>query len=102
MTREPPRRKPPVRAPGKRAQSASRPAPADEEPLRVFASQLRPGDLVTDDQGEVWEVSRPSSVYQAGKMHNVKMHKPGEARTVWENTWPAHVRIAIRRRAQRA
>jgi hypothetical protein len=80
----------------------SSPTPSDGEWLRVFPSQLRPGDLVIDDQGEVWEVSRPASVYQAGKMHNVKMHKPGDPSIVWENIWPAHVRIAIRRRAQRA
>jgi hypothetical protein len=48
-------------------------------------------------RGELWEVSRPSSVYQAGKMHNVKMHKPSDPGTVWEKTWPAHVHIAIRR-----
>jgi hypothetical protein len=35
-------------------------------------------------------------------MHKVKMHKPGDQSTVWQNIWPAHVRIAIRRRAQRA
>jgi hypothetical protein len=98
----PPKRKPLARAPAKPAPPTARPEPVAGEPLRVFPSQLRPGDLVTDDQGAVWEVSRPASVYQAGKMHNVKMHKPGDPSIVWENIWPAHVRIAIRRRAQRA
>jgi hypothetical protein len=82
-------RKAPVKAEGR--------AHADAEQLRVLPSQLRPGDLVADDQGELWEVSRPSSVYQAGKMHTVKMQKSGDPTTVWQNVWPAHIRIAIRR-----
>jgi hypothetical protein len=96
MTPQLPKRKPPVRAPGKPARPAATPR-NDEEYLRVLPSQLRPGDLVADDQGDLWEVSRPSSVYQAGKMHNVKMQKPRDPTMVWQNVWPAHVRIAIRR-----
>jgi hypothetical protein len=76
--------------------------PPNGESFHVFPSQLRPGDLVTDDQGAVWEVSRHSAFYQQGKTHVVRMHKPGDPSTVWQNIWPAHVRIAIRRRAQRA
>jgi hypothetical protein len=52
-------RKPPAKAEAR--------AHADMEQLRVCASQLPPGDLVTGEQSEVWEVSCLSSVYQAAR-----------------------------------
>jgi hypothetical protein len=97
MTPSSPKRKPLARAPAKPAPPAARPAPAAGESLRVFPSQLRPRDLVTDDQGAEWEVSRHSAFYQQGKTHVVRMQTPGDPSTVWQHVWPAHVRIAIRR-----
>jgi hypothetical protein len=65
---------------------------------RAFPSQLRPGDLATDELGNEWEVVRVAA-YQAGKMHEVKMQKPGNPSTTSTSIWPAHQRLTVKRRS---
>jgi hypothetical protein len=64
---------------------------------RVFPPQLRPGDLVTDEHGHEWQVVRVAA-YQQGKMHEVRMHKPGDPATTWTDSWSAHERVTVKRR----
>jgi hypothetical protein len=63
----------------------------------VFPHQLRPGDIVTDDQGHEWEVIGYPSVYNQGKAHQVRVQKPGNPSTKSINFYPAHERVAVKR-----
>jgi hypothetical protein len=46
---------------------------ADE--LHLYRFELRAGYLVTDDRGNEWEVTGYPSVYNPGKMHQVRVQK---------------------------
>jgi hypothetical protein len=68
-----------------------------QTPESVFPHQLRPGDIVTDDRGQEWEVVGYPSVYNQGKSHQVRVQKPGDPSTKSSNFYPAHVRVAVKR-----
>jgi hypothetical protein len=67
------------------------------QPASIFPHQLRPGDIVTDDQGHEWEVIGYPSVYNQGKSHQVRVQKPGDPSTKSINFWSAHQRVAVKR-----
>jgi hypothetical protein len=63
----------------------------------AFPHQLRPGDIVTDDRGQEWEVIGTAAVYNQGKAHQVRVQKPGDPSTKSINFYPAHERVAVKR-----
>jgi hypothetical protein len=67
------------------------------QPTTVFPHQLRPGDIVTDHQGQEWEVIGSPSVYNQGKAHQVRVQKPGDPSTKSSDFYPAHERVAVKR-----
>jgi hypothetical protein len=69
----------------------------EQKPASVFLHQLRPGDIVTDDRGQEWEVIGYPAVYNQGKSHQVRVQKPGEPSTKSSNFYPAHERVAVKR-----
>jgi hypothetical protein len=63
---------------------------------RVFPSQLRIGDKLSDCRGE-WEVaSRPHST-SGGKTVSVRVWKPGGSATFEERSWNAYDRVTVKR-----
>ena len=62
----------------------------------VFPHQLRPGDIVTDGQGE-WEVIGFPSAYNQGKSHQVRVQKPGDPSIKSINFYSAHERVEVKR-----
>jgi hypothetical protein len=68
------------------------------QPASVFPHQLRPGDIVTDDQGHEWEVVGHPTVYNQGKSHQVRVQKlVGDHRIKSINFYSAHERVAVKR-----
>ena len=74
----------------------------EKEPARpeesVFPHELRPGDRVIGRDGKVWEVAAPPAVYLQGKMHTIRLRKPGDRSVTGMEQWPAHERVTVRRR----
>jgi hypothetical protein len=57
---------------------------------------IQVGDRLTDEEGE-WEVvSHPATLHRA-KSLRARVQRPGQPATEREVTWPAHVRVEIRR-----
>ena len=57
---------------------------------------IQGGDRLTDEEGE-WEVvSHPATLHGA-KSLRARVQRPGQPATEREVTWPAHVRVEIRR-----
>jgi hypothetical protein len=65
----------------------------------VFPHQLRPGDIVTDDQGE-WEVIGYPSVYNQGKSHQVRVEKPGDPQHQVAQLLPRAREVKVKPRGQ--
>jgi hypothetical protein len=63
----------------------------------VFPHELRPGDRLTGADGSEWEVADHPAAYRQGKMHEIRLRKPGDPSATTTEQWPAHQRIAVRR-----
>jgi hypothetical protein len=48
--------------------------------------------------GDEWEVVGYPSVYNQGKMHQVRVQKPGDPSTKSMNYWAAHERVTVKER----
>jgi hypothetical protein len=72
--------------------------PAGDE-LHVFPHQLRPSDLAIDKEGNEWEVIGRPSVYDQGKMHRMRLQKPGDPSVTVTEHWPAHQRVRVKQRS---
>jgi hypothetical protein len=70
---------------------------AHTDELHLYPFELRAGDLVTDERGNGREIVGHPSAYNQGKMHRVRMQKPGDPSVMNIEYWPAHERVAVRR-----
>ena len=74
--------------------SAAQPPPTGA--ISILPMEIQIGDRFTDEEGE-WEVvSHPATLHGAKSLHARvrRAYQPGAERDV---TWPAHVRVDIRR-----
>jgi hypothetical protein len=65
--------------------------------LSALPMELQVGDRFTDHEFE-WEVLTHPAVLHGAKSLRAKIQRPGLPESEREMTWPAHVRIEIRRR----
>ena len=75
---------------------AAEDATAAEE-LSVLPMEVQIGDRLTDEEGE-WEVVTHPAALHGGKTLRASVQRPGQPATEREVTWPAHVRLDVRRR----
>jgi hypothetical protein len=62
----------------------------------LLPMDIQMGDRFTDEEGE-WEVvSHPATLHGA-KSLRARVRRPGQPATERDVTWPAHVRVEIRR-----
>jgi hypothetical protein len=87
----------------KRVNSAQRPAKtrvaqaAQPETAPMLPMEIMIGDRFTDHDDFEWEVLTHPVVLHGGKSLRARIQRPGIPETEREITWPAHVRVAIRR-----
>jgi hypothetical protein len=55
---------------------------------------------VTDGQGGEWQVISYPSAYSQGKMHQVRVQKPGNPALKSISFYPAHERVTVKARGQ--
>jgi hypothetical protein len=68
--------------------------------LSLLPLEIQVGDRFTDEEGE-WEVvSHPATLHGA-KSLRARVTRPGQPGAERDVTWPAHVRVEIRRSAER-
>jgi hypothetical protein len=86
----------------KGAKSNKRPAKPDATqnaaaaPLSVLPMELQIGDRFTDQDFE-WEVVTRPEVLHGARALRARIQRPGLPESEREMTWPAHVRVEIRR-----
>jgi hypothetical protein len=88
----------------KGAKSRTRPAKRDEAQntdaatVSVLPMEIQVGDRFSDEEGE-WEVvvSRPATLHGA-KALRARVRRAEQPAAERDVTWPAHVRVEIRRR----
>jgi hypothetical protein len=78
----------------KRSVGAS--ASPDAATVSVLPMEIQIGDRLTDDDFE-WEVLTRPAVLHGAKTLRARIQRPGLPESEREITWPAHVRIEIRR-----
>ena len=69
---------------------------ADAATVSVLPMELQIGDRFTDHDFE-WEVLTHPAVLHGAKNLRVRIRRPGLPETERDMTWPAHVRVDIRR-----
>jgi hypothetical protein len=86
----------------KGAKSHKRPAKpsptqnADAATASVLPMEIKIGDRFTDHDFE-WEVVTHPAALHGGKSLRARIQRPGLPETERDMTWPAHVRVDIRR-----
>jgi hypothetical protein len=71
-------------------------ARGDTATVSVLPMDIQIGDRFTDEEGE-WEVvSHPATLHGAKNLR-ARVQRPGQPATERDVTWPAHVRVEIRR-----
>jgi hypothetical protein len=87
----------------KRVNSAQRPAKtqaaqaADSGVAPMLPMEIKIGDRFTDHDDFEWEVLTHPVVLHGGKSLRARIRRPGVPETEREITWPAYVRVEIRR-----
>jgi hypothetical protein len=69
---------------------------ADAVTVSVLPIEIRIGDRITDHDFE-WEVLTHPAVLHGAESLRPKIRRPGLPKSEWDMTWPAHVRVEIRR-----
>jgi hypothetical protein len=70
--------------------------PPDQATLPMLPMEIRIGDRFTDEEGE-WEVvSHPATLHGA-KSLRARVRRTDQPAAERDVTWPAHVRVEIRR-----
>ena len=76
------------------------PKPAPKEPdtgsASVLPMEIQVGDRFSDEEFE-WEVLTHPAVLHGAKSLRASVQRPGLPESEREMTWPAHVRVKIRR-----
>jgi len=86
-----------------RVNSAQRPAKtqaaqaADSGAAPMLPMEIKIGDRFTDHDDFEWEVLTHPVVLHGGKSLRARIRRPGVPETERDITWPAHVRVEIRR-----
>jgi hypothetical protein len=84
--------------PYKRPAKADAAQDADTETVSVLPMELQLGDRFSDQDLE-WEVVTRPEVLHGAKTLRARIQRPGLPESEREMTWPAHVRVEVRRRA---
>jgi hypothetical protein len=72
------------------------PQGADTVTASMLAMEIQIGDRFTDAEGE-WEVVTHPAALHGGKSLRAKVRRPEQPAAERDVTWPAHVRVEIRR-----
>jgi hypothetical protein len=83
----------------KSRQRAAKPGPtpdADAGTVSVLPMDLQIGDRFSDQDFE-WEVVTRPEVLHGAKSLRARIQRPGLPESEREMTWPAHVRVEVRR-----
>jgi hypothetical protein len=64
--------------------------------VSILPMEIQIGDRFTDHDFE-WEVVTHPAALHGGKSLRARIHRPGLPETERDMTWPAHVRVDIRR-----
>jgi hypothetical protein len=80
----------------KGSEPAARPA---EDVVSALPMEIQVGDRFTDD-GFEWEVMTHPAVVHGAKTLRASVQRPGRPETEREITWPAHMKVRIRRRPE--
>jgi hypothetical protein len=84
----------PQQRPAKRARAKG----ADTATVSLLPMEIQIGDRFTDEDFE-WEVLTHPAALHGGKSLRARIQRPGIPETERDMTWPAHVRVEIRRGA---
>jgi hypothetical protein len=82
--------------PRQRPVKPSPPLDANATTVSVLPMEIQVGDRFTDD-GFEWEVVTRPEVLHGAKTLRARIQRPGLPESERETTWPAHVRVEIRR-----
>ena len=94
-------RRPPQPKRRKRTPRSSESPPASEAGVApLLPMEIQAGDRFAAE-GFEWEVISRPEVLHGAKSLRARVARPGLPETEREITWPAHVRVAIRRAASR-
>jgi len=69
---------------------------ADTGTVHLLPMEIQVGDRFTDQDFE-WEVVTHPAALHGGKSLRARIRRPGLPETERDMTWPAHVRVEIRR-----
>jgi hypothetical protein len=69
---------------------------ADTGTVSLLPMEIQVGDRFTDQDFE-WEVVTHPATLHGGKRLRARIRRPGLPETERDMTWPAHVRVEIRR-----
>ena len=72
---------------------------ADTATDSMLPMEIQVGDRFTDHEFE-WEVVTHPAALHGGKSLRARIQRPGLPETEGDMTWPAHVRVDIRRSAR--
>jgi hypothetical protein len=73
------------------------PVQGDQGGLSLFPHQLRTGDRYTDASGKVWLVAGSPTGLRHGTVMVVRFRSADDLRGQWQQVWPAHERVRVRR-----
>ena len=74
----------------------AKPGAVDGRTVSVLPMEIQAGDRFTDEEGE-WEVVTHPATLHGAKSLRARVRRPGQPATERDVTWPAHVRVEIRR-----